>query len=74
VEFYALEVCVNRGASTPNRARAVDALLEDRVGEALVGEGPGDLDGRDHQREETKRLQAGRRRIVRRPSGRDVID
>ncbi len=36
----------------------LDALLEDIVGKALVGKGAGDLEGPDHQCEDTERLHA----------------
>jgi hypothetical protein len=40
------------------RQGVLDALLEDRVGESPVGQSSGDLEGPDHQREDTERPHA----------------
>ena len=52
----------------------MDALREDFVGAVSIGQGAGQLQCADHQREDVECLDACRLRILRRESGGDVVD
>ena len=61
-------------ARAQQREGVLKALLEDLIGELLVGQGAGELQCPYHQGEDAERLRTCRGRIVGRQAGGDVVD